>query len=592
MPLDRLSLRRTSPSGALSFLLAIVLLAPAAAVAQAEPDDDAGVLGMAGPRAGSKALAVRDQLPSERLRVELGAVPELTLPRFDVEARLAKDAREASAGLEKRLRIGSVQPLALAARDGAWQALADGARLWAIEVRSPDALQLRLHFTVLSLPAGAELAVTAAGGESGLYQSAAVARLDRAVTLYRGDRSRTAVWTPAVAGDRARIELYLPAGAGFADELPFTLAEVLHVYRDPLTGTAQGYAPEKAAGPCHNDATCFPEWADTGASVARITFIEGGDGFLCTGQLLNNLSRDFTPYFLTANHCIDSNDVANTVQFYWLYQTATCNGIAPSPASVPQSSTATLLSHNSTSDYSLLMAEGTLPNEPIFWAGWTSQTIGQGKLVTSIHHPSGDYKRISFATTGNGANCPWTPGHIWTDWYSGPTEGGSSGGGLFLDSTRQLVGQLHGGESACGLETWDCYGSFKETYKKIRKLMKTGPDDRSEQNDTCVKARNIGRSGTLAGRIVKVNDADWYRINLPKNKTIDITLNFAHGNGDVDLAFYDGCTSEPLYVSDGTTDSEFLSLTNVSGRTLTARWKVYLATDVYSSYEQVTFIHD
>ncbi len=46
---------------------------------------------------------------------------------------------------------------------------------------------------------------------------------------------------------------------------------------------------------------------------------------LCSGCLINNTSYDFTPYFLTANHCVAGEDVGDW-SFRFQYKSPTCNG--------------------------------------------------------------------------------------------------------------------------------------------------------------------------------------------------------------------------------------------------------------------------
>lgn len=558
-------------------LAVAAVLAPALWAAGAAPADE--TFAIAGPAAVAQKKAVV-QAPSAAWGLHLPLVPELRLDPVDLEALLREDAMvERQGGARtKMMRIGVLRELEAGAERGDWFDTAGGG-LWTLDVVATGALGVRLHFTEVALPAGAELAIYVPRADG--------AGAEGEVLLYRAASARPDFVAPALFGERARIEYRRPAGV--ADEvLPFRLADLRHIYRDPISGLPKS-GLEKAAGSCHNDVACFPEWGDLANSVALVDI--GGLG-ACTGTLINNLSRDLTPYWLTANHCIDHGSDAANSDFYWFYQTASCGGPPPTLASRPRSSGATLISTNDASDYTLLLIEGTLPGG-LFWSGWNSLAVANGTPEVAIHHPSGDFKRISFGDKADGSACGVFGGasnFIVTNWTDAPTEPGSSGSGIFRENTGQLIGTLTGGPSACGNESFDCYGSFFATYKKIKKPLKVGPDDKSEPNDSCAKARNVPK-GTLAGRVVKAFDEDWYKVNVPKGKTVTIQLAFAHGNGDVDLEFFADCKSDAVFNSVSTEDAEFLSITNVSNRTLTPRWRVFLADDTRNTYNQTVGVH-
>jgi S1-C subfamily serine protease len=525
--------------------------------------------------------------PAERFGVELGRVPEVRLGALDVEKLLAEDALARPEKGGQRYAIGRAVEVLPAL--GSWFDLPGGAKLWVAELSADGATSLRLHFASLALPEGAELAVYAPQDErDGFFKSPGVAHLDRPIQVFSA-QSTADLWTGSFPGERVRLELLLPKG-GASAELPFAIDQLLHAYSDPV---AKAFESLKAAGPCHNDVTCFPDWGATARGVARFSFVSGGSGFLCTGQLLNNQKQDFTPFFLTANHCVNTGSEAASTEFFWLYQTATCGGAPPNVSSVPRSFGATLMSANGLSDYSLLQIEGALPGG-LTWVGWTSANQGVGTPSTAIHHPSGDFKRISFGVRSGANSCGSfgsSNNFVQIDWTDAPTEPGSSGGGIFRSATQQLFGTLTGGPSACFNETFDCYGSFVSTFAKIKNtLKKGGSDDNSEQNDTCNKAKNA-KKGTLANRIVKNVDVDWYKIAVPKGKTVTITLNFIHDNGDIDLEFHGNCVSGPLGSSLSTTNQEVLAFTNTGNNTQTALWRVFLDSDTRNNYNMTVSVN-
>lgn len=549
--------------------------------------------GLADPRGEAFAAPKAVRLtPSERAGIDVSRVPEVRLERIDTDALLREDSEARTKKGGFRISVG--RNVAVAPVDGNWFTAADGSKLWSAEIVATDALGLRLHFSDFALPAGAELAIyapTASTPERGVVKSG-FSRFDpeRNVETYSGAAADQAkeFWSWTHFGDRVRIELSLPAGADAA-ALPFKVDSLQHVYRDPMAAEFETAPREKAAGPCHNDPNCFPEWENVARSVARITFVDGGSGFLCTGSLINNLKNDFTPYFLTAAHCISTASVASTLDVFWFYETNSCNGSVPSPASVPRSHGSTLVSTAPSSDGTLLLVDGALPGG-LFWAGWTAGVVPTGNAGASIHHPSGDFKRISFETKGTAEACP---NSNWTriDWTNGPTEGGSSGSGVFRGDTKQLFGTLTGGPSSCGNESYDCYGTFASHYTRFRPALQAGgSDDNSEQNDSCAKARLV-RAGTFTNRVVKVLDQDWYKISVPKGKTLRVRLNFANANGDIDLQFFGACGGEIVARSEGVGDSEEILVQNVSTRTLTGYWRVFLGdTDTRALYNMTVAI--
>jgi hypothetical protein len=597
--MDSLTARRPRPAHRL--LVAVccgVTLLGSGALAWAAPPADGEApqtFGLKDVRGTLKVAKPARQTPSQRLSLDLAAVPEVRLGALDLERIFAEDKANAAVSNTKVLRYGLGRDVQLSAVDGNWYDLEDGAKLWVGDVASTDAIGLRLHLTGLRLPQGAEIAVYAPSeldARSRYLNTGEVAA--PAIDFFSAGpalKADTGIWTSTVLGDRARIEYFVPGGAAGRD-LPFTVDRLQHLYLDPVAATRAG-ARDKAAGTCHNDVTCHPEWGDVARAVAGIGAI-GQNALFCTGQLITTQQRDFTPYFLTANHCLDTQDEARSVEIYWFYQTANCGGNPPSLASVPRSRGTSLLSTNSLSDYTLLLVEGTLPTG-VVWAGWNAGRVNEGAGTTAIHHPSGDYKRISFGDKGSGehfcgASFINDSNHVKINWTDAPTEPGSSGSGIFRNDTQQLFGQLHCGPSSCGRETNDSYGSFAVTYPRIKNLLKAGSDDKTEQNDTCAKAK-LAKPGLLSNRIVKLTDQDWFKVNVPAGKTVSVEASFANGNGDVDLKVFAGCRGDAIASSEGSDDFEGVEVTN-SGRKAAFLWvQVYLADDVRNSYDLRVTVH-
>ena len=549
--------RRCLPS------IAVVLLAVGVDVRAQHISEPAEAFGLADPRPATAKWAVGRPLPSRELGLELAPPPELRLEGLDVASLLAEDAARASTVGTKTRRIGVVRPLHLRAADGHWYRQGPEA-LWVVDIRSPDAVGIRVHLRDVRLPAGSTLAISAPSGspEPG------------AVDFYDAGAVEREIWSSIFPGDRLRLE-YRMRSRRFPAEPPFVADQVGHLYADPMI------EPQGAAGDCHNDVSCFSQWANVARAVARIVFASGGGMFVCTGQLLTTQTNDFTPYFLTANHCISTSSEAQSSQFFWRYQTPSCGASPPSLGSVPTSRRATLANTFASSDSTLLLIEGVLP-AGLFWSGWTAANVANGEASTAIHHPSGDFKRISFGDRSSPRSCGG-PSHVRVDWRDGPTEPGSSGSGIFRDDTKQLYGSLTCGPSACGNETNDDYGSFAAFHPRVSTLLRAGSDDNFENNDTCTGAHLLA-PGAFNGRIVKLNDTDWHKVSVPVGRTLQVTIDFTQSNGEIEARLRRTCTAAPVQGTDGT-NRETLTFRNTGAAARTVFFQVYLGNDTRNAYK-------
>ena len=252
---------------------------------------------------------------------------------------------------------------------------------------------------------------------------------------------------------------------------------------------------ETDAEDCHLDVTCYPEWSTSATSVATIVFeTSGGTSSRCSGTLLTNRRQDFTPYFLTAAHCVDTEEEARSTTAFWFYQTQTCNGELPDFQSVPYTEGARLLSTlggdpiegraHPDGDMTLLRLEGDLP-DGVWFQGWDADPQPIGAQVTGIHHPGSDdwgfFKRISFGQIIPDPSSGTFEDDVYAfvSYAQGYTEGGSSGSALF-SSPGTVVGALSFGrgesaelENACrtGRRTLAGYTHFSVFYPHIRQFI-------------------------------------------------------------------------------------------------------------------------
>jgi hypothetical protein len=335
---------------------------------------------------------------------------------------------------------------------GSWFELPNGARLWLVKVKCEGALTVNLTFEQTTIPEGNQLFV----------YNAAKDFILGALTqehIYDGQ-----LGTELIPGEEAIIEYYVAPKNNYGH---VQLATVTHGYR-----TANEFM-EKAfgsSGSCNMNVNCPDGLQWTPQRNSAVMLVSGGSGF-CSGALINNTQNDGKPYVLTANHCY-SNPASWVFRFNW--QSSTCSNPGASPT-FQSLSGAVLRSRRTPSDFCLVEITGGLVNGTVpldynpYFSGWDkSGTIPTSTV--SIHHPSGDIKKISFddnpaaisqAMGSTEANSTWT-----VQWdRNTTTEGGSSGSPLF-DQNHRIIGQLWGGGASCqNLTAPDYYGRVSSSWE-------------------------------------------------------------------------------------------------------------------------------
>lgn len=436
--------------------------------------------------------------PSRRspgLTLDRGSI--LVLPRLDRSQLLNEDSQ---GDIQRRTRIGVARPVSVVPSQWGKWVEGEGYAAFAGAIQSEGATGLRLHFTGFHLPAGARLYV---------YDPA---RPDDA-SIYEGDGPNKdgTFWTKPLFSESIVVEL---DGVQNAKDY-FTIDLVSHFYR----GLTEKWGTVDYASYCNVDASCHPEWATQGNGVALLVFSILGDTYACSGSLINNATNDFSPLLLTAHHCIDNDSTASSLVSYFFYKTSTCNGAFPAIDTAKTASGGKYLAGISLaegSDFTLLQLPDELPDGVTF-AAWTRDVILPGISVTGIHHPKASFQRIAFGTT---AFFDY-PSLLGVRWNQGITEPGSSGSPLF-NASGQVLGQLYGGYSSCSRpEGPDVYGRFSDSAplmvnSKGQNYLDVGiPDDDSEPNDTRATATLLAAGTALTDRIIKRNNEDWYRLDVP-----------------------------------------------------------------------------
>lgn len=405
------------------------------------------------------------QTVASPLLVAALALPDAADLRLLAERRHLQDKRGEPLEIAYGRETGSN---ALALAKLSWQPLAGGGLGTQLRVQSDGALALR-----------AALEFSGTADES--------AALDALTLRFRGDDGLTfeiagkdlprgeAAWSPVVRGDALTIEVVLAPGVQ-PQSLSLRIPQLSHFDLDPAsTDEAIGQKVGESDA-CERDIVCRTSppsgFTSTANAVARMVFTKGSSSYLCTGTLLNNGNTPKKHMFWTANHCISTQSVANTLQTYWFYQVTTCNGSTVSSAARTLTGGAYLRHNNSARDTSLLELK-TAPPAGAVYAGWTSAAItATNTAIEGIHHPAGDVKKYSLGTvTLLSGNIDGKGPFYRVRWTTGVTEGGSSGSGLFTVSgtgSYQLRGGLYGGTSYCSAPSDpDYYSRFADVYSSF-----------------------------------------------------------------------------------------------------------------------------
>ncbi len=342
--------------------------------------------------------------------------------------------------------------------NGEWLALDDGRAVWRMAIQSDGASGVRVHFHNFAVASGSVWVYSE--DHSQVFGPYTGSGIDAT-----GD-----FWSHTIFADTVVVE-YL------ADEeleaVPFSITRIAHLMASEQT---------MSAATCELDVTCYSPWGAIASGVGMYTFESGGAAYECSGALVNNSNNDSKPYFLTANHCISTEAMAQTVEVFWNFQTSTCNGTRPSLSSLPATLGATYLASApiSSGDFSLILLS-QLPSISLRFYGWNASAtaLAMGGSVAGIHHPEEDYTRIVFgerdadATVQVGTDTAPASMFYQIQATAGVIEPGSSGSPLFTPD-ESIVGTLTYGPAgnACSINPFVAgYGRFAVAYPTLKQYL-------------------------------------------------------------------------------------------------------------------------
>jgi len=445
-----------------------------------------------------KPLSFNYLLVSEFTSIELPKIPADSIQKLRKRNELSKQKSLVFAYVfETNILFADIAQVVV---------LPKGDKIYRLKISSQGAYSLNLTLENFRLPPNSKLFV----------YSADSLHINGSFTEQNNNSTGIFPISP-IKGSSVIIEYYEPKQVEF--NINFRISRIGHDFAD-IFGTTKGTAGVYGlSGDCNLDINC-PEASDWQTEKNSVCKIIVNNQEICTGAFINNAKFDGTPYFLTANHCINSYYKANNTVFYFNYESFFCGdthgGEEKSVAG------AVLKATDSYIDFALVEVTGTIPDEyHLYLSGW-NRTNTAPKQSYCIHHPNGDIKKLAAnaepCITGDYGEGLRAFSH-WKvlKWKIGTTEKGSSGAPLF-DDNHLIVGELTGGEANCVLSINDYFSKLYlhwDLYSEAEKQLKHWLDP----DNTGVEAI----AGYNPAEPQFNTDAQLYSILSPRNEYCNVT---------------------------------------------------------------------
>ncbi len=413
---------------------------------------------------------------------------ESIVPQYDVatpDLNNLQAKAEASIKNGTLMKVAVVMPLQLTTDNaGVWERTTDGYNIWRLKLHNTKALGCCVLFEHFDLPEGAQ--------------------------FFAYNNNKTLIYGPYTKEDNLSGEGYstglFPEGDVILEyvsprhqfnqtETPnITINGYTYFYRSEglpdlrVDGAKDDDTGYGASGNCMVNINCSEgdNWRVQQKGVGRMLGYVVEDGQLgagwCSGTLINNTMGDGTAYFLSANHCSDGTptNYYNYFEFYFHYECPYCT-CTSEPGMITYTGCTKIASSpiSGGSDFLLLKLKNTtwtkLKSDGLVLNGW-SKSASPSSSGVSIHHPSGDVKKISTYSSSltsatptlgqpphqqtGATNAYWLVPWVHTTHGTSVTEGGSSGSPLFNNSGL-VIGTLTGGNSSCtNLSGHEYYGKM------------------------------------------------------------------------------------------------------------------------------------
>jgi hypothetical protein len=186
---------------------------------------------------------------------------------------------------------------------------------------------------------------------------------------------------------------------------------------------------------------------------------------------------------------------------------------------------ATFIYNNPGADVLFLRLNDAAPSGS-FFAAWDSNAISVGAAMITIHHPSGDLKKVSQGSVRDfssppvlgGATAPFSE----VLYSSGTTEAGSSGAGIFTFNGSQYVlrGGLWGGSALCSNPTGtDNFSRFDQVYSALSAYLTPANAPAFDYTDMWWNPQESGWGLNVIQHASHIIFAVWFTYDSDGNRT-------------------------------------------------------------------------
>lgn len=392
--------------------------------------------------------------PLEIVHLKSAGVPVIDMPAFNVDVEQKSASMEQSE--ENRLKpfkfAHAFQVSLNTTNSGKWYVSDQGFYIWRLIIRSKGARSINLIFDHFKLPENARLFVF---NKKENYVLGAF-------TAFNNKASGKFAVSP-VAGDEITVQYEITSKNISNND--FEIIRVNHDFIGILKSGDRRPLYPKIADDCNIDVNCAlgADWSEVKNSVCRL-IVNGKE--ICTGTLINNTAEDQKPYVLSAAHCYDKWEYAETSVYVFNYESPYCAPLDGDPSN--SISGALMKAQFDSMDFAL--AELSLIPPPTFrpyYAGW-ERSVTLPDTTVSIHHPQGDIKKIAMDEDPPEI-ADFNSSYIKNGflkilrWDEGVTEEGSSGGPLF-NMDKNIIGSLTGGLAICSNPINDYFERFSKSW--------------------------------------------------------------------------------------------------------------------------------